>query len=154
MKTGQLYETILGITNHIKEVGKHLNEVREELRLRGITHDASKLRSPEIEANVVLRQLRKDVKYGTPEYDATLAKFKSEIELHYRLNSHHPQHFPNGVNGMSLLDIVEMLADWKAASDEDPNGDLLRSIEIGRKRFKLSDQLYEIMKNTAKEMGW
>lgn len=40
---------------------------------------------------------------------------------------------------MNLIDIVEMLADWKASSERQQNGNLLTSIEINAERFNISD---------------
>lgn len=53
-----------------------------------------------------------------------------------------------GINGMSLLDLVEMLCDWKAATMRHNDGDIRRSIEINQKRFGYSDELKAIMLNT------
>ena len=50
---------------------------------------------------------------------------------------------------MTLIDIVEMLADWKAASERQLDGNLLTSIEYNAKRFNISDQLKQILLNTA-----
>jgi hypothetical protein len=60
-----------------------------------------------------------------------------------------------GVNGMSLFDVMEMLLDWKAATERmKGGGDIRRSLEINTERFKLSPQLASILANTIKEMGW
>lgn len=59
-----------------------------------------------------------------------------------------------GVNGMTLLDLVEMFCDWKAATERHKDGSLKRSIEINRERFNLSPQLAAILENTRKELGW
>lgn len=58
------------------------------------------------------------------------------------------------VNGMSLLDVVEMLADWKAAGMRHSNGSIEQSLVENKKRFGISHQLFEILVNTAKELGW
>ncbi len=59
------------------------------------------------------------------------------------------------VNGMSLFDILEMLLDWKAASERMANGgDIAKSIQINTDRFKLSPQLVNLLNNTAHELGW
>jgi hypothetical protein len=76
------------------------------------------------------------------------------LQHHYQVNSHHPEHFENGVNGMSLLDLIEMLADWKAAGMRHANGNITQSLEVNRKRFGMSDQLFEIFQNTVAELGW
>ena len=46
------------------------------------------------------------------------------------------------------LDVVEMFCDWKAATERHADGNLERSIEINRERFKMSDQLVAIFQNT------
>jgi hypothetical protein len=58
------------------------------------------------------------------------------------------------VNAMSLLDVVEMFCDWKAAGERHADGSIMRSIEINKKRFGITDQLASIFENTAKEMDW
>jgi hypothetical protein len=55
---------------------------------------------------------------------------------------------------MSLLDIIEMLADWKAAGERTKGGNLQTSIEFNIKRFGIGEQLAAILMNTAKELGW
>lgn len=60
----------------------------------------------------------------------------------------------SGVYGMDLLDVLEMLCDWKAATARHADGDILKSLEINRTRFGISDQLYHILKNTVQRMGW
>lgn len=51
---------------------------------------------------------------------------------------------------MTLVDIVEMLCDWKAASLRQNDGNLLKSIETNAQRFGYDDQLRRIFVNTAK----
>ena len=50
--------------------------------------------------------------------------------------------------------VIEMLIDWKAASERHAEGDIYKSIEINAKRFALGQQTVDILVNTAKEMGW
>ena len=120
----------------------------------GASHDKSKLLPPEKEVYDELTTGLKGLTYGSDEYLANLEAMKPAIKHHYAKNSHHPEHYSNGVDGMSLLDVVEMLADWKAASERHTDGDILRSLEINRERFGLSDQLYNILLNTLRELGW
>lgn len=77
---------------------------------------------------------------------------KPALEHHYAMYRHHPEHFQNGVNDMNLIDLVEMLADWKAASERQHNGNLLTSIELNATRFNITDQLKQILINTAKTL--
>ena len=53
-----------------------------------------------------------------------------------------------GVEGMNLIDLLEMLCDWKAATMRHNDGDINRSIELNTSRFNLSPQLVSIFKNT------
>ncbi len=55
---------------------------------------------------------------------------------------------------MDLVDLLEMLADWKAASMRHEDGNILHSIDINIERFGLSPQLVNILVNTIRNMGW
>jgi hypothetical protein len=55
---------------------------------------------------------------------------------------------------MSLLDLIEMFCDWKAAGERHANGNFAESLNINRERFGMSPQLAEIFENTRKELGW
>jgi hypothetical protein len=86
--------------------------------------------------------------YGSEEYKGFLAAMKPALDHHYANNSHHPEHWPGGVQDMSLLDVLEMLVDWKAATMRHANGDIRKSIEINQQRFGFSDELKRLMLNT------
>jgi hypothetical protein len=61
----------------------------------------------------------------------------------------------SGIDNMSLFDLIEMLLDWKAATERMKNGgNIRRSLEINTDRFKISPQLHSILANTIEEMGW
>lgn len=139
---------------HIKAVRERLWDVCYRLQDRGGKHDRSKLEEPELTMfNEATPRLRATT-YGSPEYKAALEGMSEGLAHHYRENSHHPEHFPSGISGMSLLDIVEMLCDWKAATTRHADGDLRRSLEINVKRFEISEQLEHVLLNTIEEMGW
>lgn len=55
------------------------------------------------------------------------------------------------ISRMSLLDIVEMLADWKSASMRHATGDIFKSIEVNQKRYGYTDELKQIFINTVKK---
>lgn len=139
---------------HIHQVQTCLGRVIKHLMRRSRDHDQSKLAEPELSTfNEYTPKLR-DSTYGSAEYKAFLEGMGEGLRHHYEHNSHHPEHHPSGINGMSLLDIVEMLADWKAATLRHADGDLRRSIEQNKERFGYGDQLEHILLNTAEEMGW
>lgn len=133
---------------HIKRVANLLMDFSQRLLARAKVHDDSKLESPEKEDFAEVPDLSK-MTYGSEEYNQSLQKLKKALSHHYQNNSHHPEHYDNGVNGMDLLDLVEMLLDWKAASERHSDGDILKSIEINRDRFGLDDQTTDILRNTA-----
>lgn len=58
------------------------------------------------------------------------------------------------ISGMSLLDLVEMFCDWKAAGERHADGSLQKSIQVNRKRFNIPPELVEIFENTRVELGW
>jgi hypothetical protein len=55
---------------------------------------------------------------------------------------------------MTLLDLVEWLCDIKAAGERYKDGNLGESLKTNRTRFGISDQLYSILENTVRELGW
>jgi hypothetical protein len=73
---------------------------------------------------------------------------KPALDHHYAKNRHHPEHFKNGINEMNILDIIEMLADWKAATIRHNDGNLRKSIEHNAKRFGIDTQLTRILMNS------
>lgn len=72
------------------------------------------------------------------------------LQHHYAQYRHHPEHFDNSIDDMNLIDIVEMFCDWKAASERQLDGNLLKSIEKNADRFNIDPQLKHILINTAK----
>lgn len=145
-------ESELETWKHIQQVRVFLDQVVIRLLVRGHEHDISKLEVPEVEYfNKFTPKLRSMV-YGSEEYKRCLREMEPALEHHYANNRHHPEHFPDGVNGMHLIDVIEMLCDWRAASLRTAEGDILKSLEYNRERFGLSDQLYQILRNTAQHL--
>lgn len=87
------------------------------------------------------------IKYGTPEYEKVKQIAMPAILLHYERNSHHPEFYDNGINGMDLLDLVEMKCDWIAAGRRNKDSSMENSIKFNKERFKISDQLCKILSN-------
>lgn len=137
---------------HIEKVRKYIRFFTDKLTSRGVNHDAAKLESPEVELFAEYTPKLATTEYNSEEYKQCLAGLKPALDHHYATYRHHPEHFANGVNDMNLIDLVEMLADWKAASERQHNGNLLTSIEINASRFKMTDQLKQILLNTAKTL--
>lgn len=53
------------------------------------------------------------------------------------------------MSSMTLVDIIELFCDWKAASERHNDGNLRSSIEINADRFSMSPQLVRIFENTV-----
>lgn len=139
------YDTL----RHIERVRNLLNICIVELLRRSELHDQSKLEHPEVAAfTQYTPQLAKST-YGSPEYQQFLEAMKPTLQHHYANNRHHPEHYKNGVDDMNLIDVMEMLCDWKAASERHNDGNIRKSIEVNANRFGLSPQLVKILENTA-----
>ena len=137
-----------GTIAHIEEVRRLLAKVLSGLARRAILHDLSKLERPEVEHFDRAALRLAGCTYGSADYKNGLADLKPALDHHYAVNSHHPEHYPDGFRGMNLLDLMEMLADWKAASLRHQDGDVRASIEINQARFGYSDELKGIFLNT------
>jgi len=137
---------------HIHNIQYYLNEVIKNFLNRSQAHDRSKLEDPELATFVKYTPLLNGMEYGSDKYTKCLKDMKPALINHYNKNSHHPEH-NGGISHMTLLDLIEMLVDWKASSMRGKNGDILKSMEIQKDRFDIDDQLYSIMMNTIKELG-
>ena len=118
---------------------------------RAYRHDESKLHEPEKERfdYVGTHQHLSKHTYGSDEYKKSLEYLGPALDHHYQENDHHPQHFPNGISGMNLMQLVEMWLDWLAACKRNKNGNIYQSLEVNMDRFKISDQLYNVLLNQA-----
>lgn len=139
------YETF----RHIERVRNLLNTCIVELLKRGELHDQSKLVEPEVSLFTEFTPKLASSTYGSEEYDGFKKAMKPALDHHYANNRHHPEHHKHGINDMNLIDLVEMLCDWKAASERHNDGNIRKSIEINANRFNISPQLVEILENTA-----
>jgi len=144
-------KTILGkleTIKHIHEVRKNLYRAIAELDKRAREHDLSKLESPEKEIFGEFTPELAKTEYGSLEYYALLKKVQVALDHHYKHNIHHPQFHANGIDGMDLFDVTEMLLDWCAATKRNKNGDIHTSIDKNSDRFNMSPQLTQILHNT------
>jgi hypothetical protein len=148
------YDSTHETLEHVRKVQVLLLQVIEALIHRSYLHDASKLDSPEKEIFDEFTPKLKNTTFGSDEYTRYLNEMGVALQHHYEFNSHHPEHFKNGIAGMSLLDLVEMLSDWYAASLRHPGGDMRSSLKMCRERFGIGDQLYQIFLNTLQDLGW
>ncbi len=152
--TEQRDEAMRETLRHVRRVGDLVNAMAYELNSRAVHHDASKFSPEEFELFAESTPRLKGLTYGSPEYKASLETLRPAIEHHNANNTHHPEFYRCGVNDMTLLDLVEMLCDWKAATERHADGSLSRSLEINAKRFGIEPQLLRVLMNTADRNGW
>lgn len=147
---------------HSLRVGTLIIQIVKGALDRATTHDLSKTQPPEVDGfNRMTPELSR-MRYAgddgkmTDEYAASLAALAPTLEHHYQVNRHHPEHHSDGVAGMTLVDLIEMIADWKAATERmaPGTGDLRRSIQVNMARFQITWQLAQVLLNTAEELGW
>lgn len=148
------YDSRLDTLLHIKRVAQLLTEASSELIRRANVHDNSKLESPEKELFDEYTPKLSGSTYGSPEYKEFLKGLKVALDHHYANNTHHPEHYKEGINGFDLFDLMEMFFDWKAATERHADGNIYKSIDINKDRFNISDQVCDIFKNTAKRLNY
>jgi hypothetical protein len=143
------YDCTNDVKEHIGRVQKWMGDFARQIVDRSKWHDKSKLEDPVEKAlfdhwTPELRRLT----FGSDEYKVALDGMGEGVKRHYKANRHHPEHYENGVNGMTLVDLIEMVCDWQAAAQaKNTSIDLLHAA----KRFGLCDQLVEIIANTLRE---
>ena len=147
--TEEEQKTNLETKAHISNVQMFIRIFCDALKDRGLNHDSTKLEDPELPLFVEYTKKLSGCTYGSPEYQEFLKGLKPALDHHYAKNRHHPEHYTGGINDMTLLDLIEMFCDWKAATLRHHNGNLIKSIDINAKRFQMTDQLAIIFKNTA-----
>lgn len=148
------YDSTADTLRHSLRVGELMGRIITELVARSTKHDISKTRPPELEIFNEFTPKLKGSTYGSDEYKGFLEAMGAGLAHHYANNRHHPEHFENGVDGMTLVDVIEMLADWRAATERHDDGNLGKSLRIQKERFGLSEQLFNILWNTAAVFRW
>jgi len=115
---------------------------------KAFIHDLSKFGKEAKEFSTKLNRLSR-ITYGEDDYKKILKELEPTLKHHYSLNRHHPEHWENGISDMDLSDIIEMMMDWRSSIKKHKDGSILASLEVNRKRFNISDQLYHILKNSC-----
>ena len=141
------YDSRADTLAHIQGVRDNIGTFVAEMLERGRVHDASKLEEPEKSTfDRVIPQLA-GLAYGSPEYEALVERARPALEHHYRRNSHHPEHYgADGVAGMDLFDLVEMVCDWMAAAERNPDDGVRLAYNV--RLFGIEPQLACILANT------
>ena len=146
-----LINSCLKMINYLYSCGREDDALA--LARRCSSHDHSKLDEEEIKC---FTQLPKEGHNKKPNGILTEEQ-KKLIETHWSKNKHHPEYF-NDYHEMGEVDILEMVCDWSARSDQFCNVKSLVQFldETQKKRFGFDDEFYskihdycEILDNMA-----
>lgn len=129
------------LLDHAQAVSKRVTLLAGELAIRAVDHDRSKFNSEEFRTFTSFAPKLAELVYGSKEYYADLNSMRPALLHHYKHNRHHPEHFENGIQGMNLVDLLEMFCDWCASVSRQKDGDIRKSIEENQKRFGFSDDI-------------
>lgn len=155
MKLEEMNSAEIVTKKHINRIQELMNMASDKIKHRGEIHDASKFSPEELGPLQDMQDLVEkegNAPYGSEEYNRRLAILQPMLKHHYENNSHHPEHYANGVDGMCLFDLIEMFFDWKAASERGEESEI--NISASVKRFNISPQLENILRNTAERLGY
>lgn len=139
-------------TKHINEVARMMRDTAWKVVERSKSHDASKFESPEREMYEVWRPKLDALDIQSDEYKQTLAQMGEGLKHHYAANQHHPEHFENGIAGMNLVDLLEMICDWKAAAAR-KNEPVNMKWASDRFGIQPDSLLYHVIENTIADIA-
>lgn len=134
---------------HIEAVRGLILKCVHSLIDRAHEHDKTKLENPELEYFDEYTWRLATAEYGSDRYTSFLKGLKPALDRHYATYRHHPEHHENGIHDMNLIDLLEMVCDWQAATKRSANGDIRKSIELNQKRFGYDDGIKKALLNTV-----
>lgn len=137
-------------TSHKFWVAFFMLRICARLTWRAVFHDLSKYSPAEARGFASAIGRLHGTTYGSDEYKELLKELEPTIQLHYKRNSHHPEHYPEGIDGMDMCDFVEMYCDWKAATRKHADGCIMQSIDRNTVRFEMPVMMKNVLSNTAK----
>ena len=140
------YDSRANSLAHIHAVRDHVGVFITAMLRRAQAHDASKFSPEEKPIFDEVFPMLKGVSYGSPEWNAAIERAAPALSHHYKCNSHHPEHYTNGIAGMDLFDLVEMLCDWMAAAQRNPSDGV--RLDLNVRAFGIEPQLASILSNT------
>lgn len=144
-------KTLITFIRHIELVKKSMLSFSRQLETRAQIHDLSKFKEDEFGGFVEINQIARKYPYGSEEYKASI-RDNDAVTLHYSRNSHHPEFHPVGIDEMGLLDLVEMVCDWKAASETYGQTSFKEGLEKSIERFKPGVEQEYVIRLIAREL--
>lgn len=140
------------IADHRRLVGKYMQVMIAALVTRSINHDLSKFGPDEFDGYMEAYPTFCRADYGSALYREACRIAKPAIRHHVTTNRHHPEAHVSGVDDMNLVDLLEMVCDWCAASMRRGREDDFSSLKLGMifERFEIGPQLQSIIANTVR----
>jgi len=145
------YDCTADVVKHKGKVEYWLKDFAQQLTDRARIHDDSKLREPEKSIFDAWTPNLRRVQFGGDEYKQALTAMGEGLKHHYENNRHHPEHYPNGLNDMTIVDLIEMFCDWIAAAEEKKSSIDIAYLSV---RFGIGPQLAEIFITTLREIDF
>ena len=107
---------------------------------KALKHDNSKFSKVETTLIAPGLKLFRNLSYGTMDYDKACLTIKPALDAHYQKNTHHPEHYLrfDHEHHMGVMDRIEMVVDWAAASRKDVG--VFKSIGLNQDRFGYDEQ--------------
>lgn len=139
------------IISHKESVAVSMAKFSAELAYRAAIHDISKFSKEEFEPYAKCVDDFNKYEFGSPEEKQLREKLLPGALCHHRKNRHHPEHHMNGINDMNLIDLIEMMCDWKSAAERVPGDSLRKGLKILKERYEISPQLLKVIENTARD---
>ncbi len=137
--------------DHKRRVGLYLQKVANALFGRAIVHDNSKFSPEEYEPyDKAFPEFKKHA-FGSEGMKAVYESISPALDHHFDLNRHHPEYFKSGIDGMNLIDVIEMVCDWLAASSRS-KVDIHTGLLVNKEKFGIDDQLFGIIERTVIEL--
>lgn len=143
-------KTLITILRHQGFVRKYLRKLASALENRATIHDLSKFSQDEFGGFVDIQRIARTTKYNSEQYRESIDT--DPVKLHFSRNPHHPEHYSNGIDDMSLLDIIEMVIDWQSAAETYGQSSFEESLPEQVKRFKLRPEHLYLIKLIAEEL--
>lgn len=143
----------LDVTWHKILVFWYILKACKSLLKRAAIHDMSKYSREEASYYEQYFFELLNVSYGSKEYNELQKRIKPAKIHHFQKNTHHPEHWQNGISDMTPLDLIEMLCDWKASTMGHKDGSFDKSLVINGDRYAMPEMLKSGLESNAKEMG-
>lgn len=127
-----------------------VRRISYRLMSRADVHDLSKFSPDELGGMIAIDRIADEKGLNSPEYMAALSG--PAIQLHHSRHSHHPEYHQNGIRSMSLLDLIEMVCDWKAANQLRGHPEWNESVNMMTERLNLPGEYLLLIQLIAREL--